>query len=406
MLFRNNESALPLIDLFERNDIGFDCGKDQPFFTHRVITDIGNIIKFAFEPRDTELFMQIYYKLGSGLSKANADYICKESIRSGKTVLEVLMNYTDLKPFVRETVIDICGAFAHLVKCDAKTALSVVWTDLRYGQYVQNNRLDAGKFDVLQMLAEQEQGPKELLERLTVLHSIVQNHENSSEHKVGLFTIHASKGLEYNDVYLMDVFDGILPSKINLQLVYEEDYKRYEEDRRIYYVAMTRAKESLHLFACANKDSEFTAEMMGYIPKEECDAMEIFSSLKQNMCGKKYAHNTKGYGTITACCDGRMLIEFPNGESQMMTYDRMFQERSNEVRYATAASSTKHISVLKTMTEVAVMPGMKISHKSFGEGTVVTIEQGIASIRFCEKYGTRRIVLQSSLENGILRMLG
>ncbi len=53
--------------------------------------------------------------------------------------------------------------------------------------------------------------------------------------------MHGSKGLEWNTVFIIDVNDGVIPSKISI----EED--NLEEERRLFYVAMTRAKERLIL---------------------------------------------------------------------------------------------------------------------------------------------------------------
>lgn len=66
VLFRNNESAIPLVNLLEKEKIPFSYRQtDGAFFSNRVVTDILNIIKFAQNPSDTELFMQIYYKINS-----------------------------------------------------------------------------------------------------------------------------------------------------------------------------------------------------------------------------------------------------------------------------------------------------------------------------------------------------
>ncbi len=74
VLYRDNESALPLVDLLERNGVPYRIkNMDLSFFTHRTVVDISNIIRFSLDPLDTELFLQIYYKMKTYLSKALAE---------------------------------------------------------------------------------------------------------------------------------------------------------------------------------------------------------------------------------------------------------------------------------------------------------------------------------------------
>ena len=73
VLYRDHECALPLIDLLERNGIPYRMrNADMTFFTNRVVMDISNIIKMAADPQNTDLFLQVYYKLGTYLRKQDA----------------------------------------------------------------------------------------------------------------------------------------------------------------------------------------------------------------------------------------------------------------------------------------------------------------------------------------------
>lgn len=75
---------------------------------------------------------------------------------------------------------------------------------------------------------------------------IIKNKKNNYDCKFTLSTIHSSKGLEYDTVYIMDVKDGVFPEKVvaNRKKATDEEIKTYEEERRLYYVAVTRAKIS------------------------------------------------------------------------------------------------------------------------------------------------------------------
>ena len=79
--------------------------------------------------------------------------------------------------------------------------------------------------------------------------------QNQNPNSVALATLHSAKGLEYENVYIIDVNEGVMPYK---KAVLEQEI---EEERRMFYVGMTRAKKNLHLFSVKqlnHKDAEIS----------------------------------------------------------------------------------------------------------------------------------------------------
>ena len=74
--------------------------------------------------------------------------------------------------------------------------------------------------------------------------------EDESKSRVFLYTFHASKGLEFDNVFILDVNEGITPSKK------AENQKDLEEERRMFYVALTRAKENITICHIQNRNNE------------------------------------------------------------------------------------------------------------------------------------------------------
>ena len=94
ILYRNNDSALPLIDLLDRRGIPYRCRQmDDTFFTHRIVTDILDILAFAHDPRNGEIFLRIYYKFGGGISRKAADFACQKSSATGMPILAALRSF-------------------------------------------------------------------------------------------------------------------------------------------------------------------------------------------------------------------------------------------------------------------------------------------------------------------------
>ena len=138
-----------------------------------------------------------------------------------------------------------------LPRMAADDAVRFLTDQLGYGKYLDKNGMDRAKLAVLEMLGAQEPTPRRLLRRLAELRTIVQEHVTPPGCKFLLSTIHSAKGLEYDRVILLDVLDGILPAKPELCCRTPGETQQYEEDRRLFYVAMTRAKEKLCLVMTA-----------------------------------------------------------------------------------------------------------------------------------------------------------
>ena len=135
-------------------------------------------------------------------------------------------------------------------------------------------------------MARNEKDIGAFLVRLEVLEELVRSgHSNGfltpEQHPLILSTVHSAKGLEYDRVYLLDVVDGVLPLTPGDSLQFASNrvvgshakfhVKRtadtlqpgnsYEEDRRLFYVAMTRAKEELNIFTYGDYQSAFSDEL-------------------------------------------------------------------------------------------------------------------------------------------------
>ncbi|MDD3165707.1 MAG: ATP-dependent helicase, partial [Oscillospiraceae bacterium] len=245
VLFRDNDSALPVIDLLARAGVGFSCRqREGGFFTSRVVTDLTDILRFSLDPTDAERFLRIYFKLGAGISKASAT----QAAQSGGPVLSALLAQPGLSPWTKKQCTALRTHFANLVSEPADRAVYRIVHFMGYGDYLDERGMDANKADILEALGAEEPTPARLLARLDELAALVQQGAQDAQSKLILSTIHSSKGLEYDRVILMDVADGIFPSAVPGAAATADDRRAYEEERRLFYVGMTRAREQLSIF--------------------------------------------------------------------------------------------------------------------------------------------------------------
>ena len=420
VLYRNNDSALPLIDLMERQGLPFRCRQmDDTFFTHRLVADLLDIIAFANDRRNTEAFLRIYYKIGCGITKKAAEYACEACQRSGKTVLEELLTFSPLSQYARDSAAGLMDLLPQLLEETAARGLKRIWTELRYKDYVEQQQLDGNKFEILTLLAEREADLNTLVARLDYLRMLVSAPPEPSSEGLILSTVHSSKGLEYETVYLLDVLDGILPAVTEPKGPEEE--RRYQEERRLFYVAMTRAKDHLYLFSCLDRSSSFIRELRRELPVEKTEEDDLFAALREELCGKAYYHGQKGRGTVRATCEGRCMIAYPGGETETLTVGQMYDRRrvlrsapsrttvQGKLRVAippagqTVPQRDRSLTSEETTALMAgAVRGRKVIHTAFGTGTIVSCQGAVMTVQFPQS-GEKKFVLPDAMRRGLLR---
>ena len=329
VLFRDNECALPLIDLLDRSRIPYRCRQmDTSFFTSPVVRDITDIIRFTLDQTDGQLFMNLYYKLNARLSKQEAQEAvrrCPESM----SVLEYLAEDFPLSGFKRKQCRTLLTHMNNMLTENAGSAVYRIVKYMGYGAYLKQREMGEGKAEILQALGNQEPSPARLLDRLEELSGIIRSH-GSNDSRFILSTIHSSKGLEYDRVFLMDTIDGILPSQAA-----DEDRALMEEERRLFYVGMTRAKNELNIFTFrqAELSSAFSAAL--FPGKEEKPAApkgggapsirppsagsSLHWAAKDYFPGVRVCHRQFGKGQVITRNEDILTVRFEQGESRKLS---------------------------------------------------------------------------------------
>ena len=336
VLYRDNESALPFIDLLERHGVPYQIRAIDPtFFTHRIVQDISAVIRFALDPYDTDAFMQIYYKLTTYLNKATAlamVNLCREGHGSVWDALDLL---DGVNGGTRKSCRAIQSQMYKMLSDRANTAIYRIDQLMGYGDYLERNGIKTNKISILQAIGAHEENAEGLLRRLSELSDIVKTRDASENSKFILSTIHSAKGLEYDTVYLVDVVDGIFPETVigNPSLADREELKAYEEDRRLFYVGVTRAKNILRIFTYSCDKSSFCEEILqknkiasgttSSVKRTE-SAFEVFC--KRFEYGSKVFHKKFGRGFVLSKVQGILLVQFDDGTTRRLSLDVLFCE--------------------------------------------------------------------------------
>ena len=315
VLYRDNECAIPLIDLLERKHIPYRMrNAELSFFTHRTVLDIQNIIRFAMNPKDTELFMQIYYRLKLFFRKEDALNYTIISKEKDIPVWDAILQYGNLEEYQQNYVRSLRRQMKKLLDMTGDKAVDQILVYMGYQDYLKKMGMNTNKLEIVKMIGSREDSPEKLLERLKELERIIREKKEERECRFILSTMHASKGLEYDTVYLLDVVDGILPEKVltSMNTASKEEIGAYEEERRLFYVGVTRAKNQLNIFA-TGKPSRFCNELL-----EKNISAESYQKLSDELGeGVIVKHRKFGKGVVTEIEGEHIRIRFGDDEKKM-----------------------------------------------------------------------------------------
>lgn len=312
-LYRNNDTALPIIDTLDRSGIPYKVrAVDSLFFTNIIYRDVMCIFRLALNPSDGEAFMQIYYKLGLYVKKA----VAEEAVAMGGNILFGLKN--QVGKYTKGKLDSIIADFKKIPNLAPGNAIDLIY-EMGYGDYLEQHGIDSFRLNIMRTLGVREKTIPEFIKRLEYLQKVIRAGSKTDNAKVLLSTIHSAKGLEYDNVVLVDVADGVFPSNSK-----DTDI---EEEKRLFYVAMTRARKKLCIFAFREEESEFTEYVRSYLS----NGSHVFSD--NIRVGQKIKHRFFGIGVVTSIKGDTLTARFENSK-ELKTMSLAYIIRNKIIKFA------------------------------------------------------------------------
>ena len=232
VLYRNNISSLYIADILKNNDIDFFVKENKfDFYSNRILNDVKNILLFSEDTTDLEVFKRIYFKLNAYIKK---DFITKLEYKPyNQCVLESLLDLDELNDFYLNKFTSLRNDFKRLKRMKMEDKIDCILYELGYGDYLDNfnefSNLNYNLiFDLIKYLSKDLKTFDEFIEKLDNLKELLKN-ASSSKSNISISTIHSSKGLEYDNVFIIDLIDGEFPQK---SILNSFDEKLLEEERR------------------------------------------------------------------------------------------------------------------------------------------------------------------------------
>ena len=280
VLYRNNSQASAIEKILAKEKIPYTIYGGMAFFEYADIRSIIYLYRLLYNPRNLVAFEAIYNKPNARFEWYEMKAFIDNYHKQQDDIITYLTKQTNPK---LKDLGDTYNTLRNLIEeLSTEDFFMQVLNHLKYSKYLKETKNVKPEFqrlmtlkDMLKDLTKEE--VKELFNTL-----ILENKDITKPNGVSLMTIHKSKGLEFNTVFVIGCNDGILPG-------FSKKTNDIEEDRRVFYVAITRAKQNLFLYSShihyingqqfKLKPSQFLAEA----GIDDSSVMDFFGNYWYNM---------------------------------------------------------------------------------------------------------------------------
>lgn len=246
-IYRTNQNMTGVADYFIRHQIPFRMKEASgSIFQHFIARDILSYLQFFLEGKKRKDFLIIMNK--------PLRYLSRNACTSERISWRELSDYYTSKPYMKKIIQELIKQDKWICRLDLYGAISYIRKVIGYEGYLKETIASQGSsweeaLEILEFIHSSTRGVASLEQWRLEIYDYEEALRQAKEEKEGvhLITMHACKGLEYSYVFIPDCNEGKIPHK---RAVSQEDM---EEERRMFYVAMTRAKENLEILYLEDK---------------------------------------------------------------------------------------------------------------------------------------------------------
>ena len=393
ILYRMNSQSRAIEDILLREDIPYKVIGGLKFYERKEIKDTIAYLRLIANTSDNISLKRIINEPKRGIGKTSLDNVEEISYQAGISMYEVIKHadqYGLNRVFAnsREFVELIEEMKSKKEELEISELIKLVLNKSGYTKALElENTVEAESRlqnieELLTVAMEFEEefaenSLNEFLESIT-LSSDVDNLEEAEE-SVTLMTLHSAKGLEFPVVFLVGMEEGIFPGYKSIG-----EPKELEEERRLFYVGITRAKRFLHM-TCAKHRTIFgstsynaISRFVREIPEDLLDGYSDINGNKE----EKFEDSNYGWSYGTNFAGKVKTYKFEETANTYAAASSISTGRTQNVEnkpgfaFRTAESFLNSLNKPKQETDIfQYKAGMRIYHKKFGEGIINSVEQ-------------------------------
>lgn len=365
------------------------------FYERAEIRDALAYLRVIAQPADDLAFERIVNTPKRGLGDKTVEKVHRLARAQGIPLAAAALSICDtdeLPPRARNTLLDLMknfGRWRHLSTDTSHAEMArIVLDECGYTTMLQADRSTeaAGRLENLTELTRAMEEYETLGDFLEHVSLVMDNDARDEEAKVTIMTMHGAKGLEYDHIFCAGWEEGVFPSQRSLD---EGGIASLEEERRLAYVAITRAKKKCTIFHAANRriygqwNSSIPSRFIGELPD---DHVEHESSMSggESLWRANWTENSDPFAHLAAANATRAGQRGPGWKRASASGS--FSTKSQNIKEARGSA----VSIGNTGRDDVTI-GMRVFHTKFGYGEVMEKEGNKLEIEF-EKSGSKRVL--------------
>ncbi len=379
ILYRMNAQSRAIEDILRRENIPYKIVGGLKFYERKEIKDVIAYLRLIQNPSDNISLRRIINEPKRGIGKTSLDNVQKISDQTGLSSYEIIKHAEEyglnrIKANADEFINLIEEFRAEKDELSISELITEVLQKSGYSKSLElENTVEAetriqniDEFLTVAIEFEEESAENslsEFLESITLSSDIdeMQDEDNS----VTLMTLHSAKGLEFPVIFLVGMEEGIFPGYKSIG-----EPKELEEERRLFYVGITRAKQFLYL-TCAKHRTIFGSTSYNAISRFVKEIPDnLLDGIANNDEEEKFNDMQYNWEYGKASNFGKVKTYKSEQETSKI--------KTNTYNYRTAESFLNSLKQKQSASKVDVSKykeGMRIYHKKFGEGTIQKMEE-------------------------------
>ena len=390
ILYRMNAQSRAIEDILMREGIPYKVIGGLKFYERKEIKDIIAYLRLIHNSTDNLSLKRIINEPKRGIGKTSIEQIQEISDKTGNSMYEIIRNaqeygltrvFSNSRDFIEQI------EYLKSKKDELKISdlIKETLNKTGYTKALENeNSVEAEtrienleEFLTVAIEFEEESADNtlaEFLENITLSSDIdgMEDQDNS----ITLMTLHSAKGLEFPVVFLVGMEEGIFPGYKSIG-----EPQALEEERRLFYVGITRAKQYLYL-TCAKHRTIFGStsynQVSRFVKEIPEELLEGYAEVVERKSVDK--EEFKDYGYRWSYGKGQTVKTFKMSEEDKSAVAKTIGEQGtkSEYQYRTAESFLNSIKQNNQTNDVDLSKyqvGQRVYHKKFGEGTITKLEQ-------------------------------
>lgn len=395
ILYRTNAQSRILEESLRKRNIPYRIYGGLSFYQRKEVKDAIAYFRLTVNPDDDEALKRIINFPARGIGETTVNKLLRCAIDNNVSIWAVICNPDKYQPGINSGTAKKLETFKLLIEgfvemnrsgADAHTAASNIIGQTRMLAMLLSDRtpesiskqenlseLLAGVKEFVDSAIEEGSTATSLSDFLGVVSLATdQDSADNSEERITLMTVHAAKGLEFNNVFIVGVEEDLFPSAMSAGSLAE-----IEEERRLLYVAITRARNYCHMSYASSRyrnGAPATCNPSRFLRDIDPQYLHLSSG---SYLGSQVNESSKARSNIHTSSDIPMRTNRPIS-SPTLSRQAPLRPLADAVK---APTSTNRPAAGDTHNAVDLREGQRIEHSRFGNGTIVKIDKSHDDVR-------------------------